>query len=407
MEKIDIAVIGGGAAGYFAAIAAKRSNSRLRVVILEKSARVLEKVRISGGGRCNVTHNQTDVRLFASGYPRGSRELLSAFSRFGQRETLRWFTNEGVQTHAEEDGRMFPVSNSSLSIVNALVGAANQAGVELRLKTGVELIEPREAEGDYLLSLSTGDTVLARRVILAGGSSPHLFNVLQKMGLQMVSQVPSLFTFRIDHELLADMAGVSFPGATVNFGKLKQSGPVLITHWGLSGPAVLRLSAFAARELSQCNYKFTFVVQFTECSKEETLLKIHEARKMHGKQLVINGAPFFQVPQRWYRQAVLKLVCDETKNWSDLSGAQINAMANTLSSCQFDVSGKSTNKDEFVTAGGIDLKEVDFRTFGLKRWPGLFAAGEILNIDGITGGYNFQAAWTSGFLSGEASAQNL
>lgn len=403
---MTIAIVGGGAAGFFAAITAAESNPNAQVYILERGKTVLEKVRISGGGRCNVTHACFDARALTQYYPRGSRELLGPFSQFGPEQTIEWFARRGVQLKSEADGRMFPVTNNSDTIVQCLLRAAHQAGVIVQTGRRVENLEPMP-NGWRLTCTGDNESRHFDRVMIAAGSNNAVWDLLARLGHPIVPPVPSLFTFNCRDTRLRDLAGVSVANAALQIPelKLKVSGPLLITHWGLSGPGILRMSAWGARLLHDMNYKCRLIINWTgdkttsEVTQELNGLKTDWARKS-----VVTTAPF-GLPARLWRHLSEAEGMTEQQRWADLNAQKINALAAQLTEGHFQITGKSTFKEEFVTAGGVDLKAVNFKTFESKICPGLYIAGESLNIDAITGGFNFQAAWTGGWLAGQAMAE--
>lgn len=407
---LDLAVIGGGAAGFFAAINVKIKNPGLKVAIYEKSKTVLGKVKISGGGRCNLSHASFDPALLCASYPRGSRELLSVFRRFGPADTVRWFENHGVPVKREADGRMFPVSDDSQSVIDCFMNLCRSHSIGVFTQHSVTDIQHAE---HFILKINNKD-VGAKNILVSPGSSEFFWNLLKEKGHHIIPPVPSLFTFNISHLLIADLQGLSVQMAslrliidseTVKKQRLKQSdlmqqGPLLITHWGLSGPAVLKLSAIAARVLNELNYDFEIELSLSNLNTEKTFDFLLKFKDENRKKQVVN-TPLFGIPQRWW-QRIHSLSFEQTFNtWSDLSKKDLQTLALNLSAFRLKVDGKSTFKEEFVTAGGVDLKEIDFRTMESKLIPGMYLAGEVLNIDAITGGFNFQAAWSEAWVISE------
>lgn len=403
-----VVVIGGGAAGFFAAITcAEALKGRGKVTLLEATQHLLAKVRISGGGRCNVTHNCFDPAELAKRYPRGGRELLGAFHRWQPRDTLGWFAQRGVAIKAEADGRMFPVTDDSATIIDCLQRAAKSAGVDIRTSAAVKAVE-RAEDGHFAVKLAH-EALEADRVILAcgGGSAAGGHALAASLGHAIEPPVPSLFTFNIRHRLLADLAGLSVEDAAVWVDglKLRERGPVLITHTGLSGPGILKLSAWGARLLAERGYQFPLKVSFVPGSEpakvaaELATLRTREARKQ-----VTTWNPF-GIPSRLWERLVEVAGVPSDMTWANLSAPQAQSLVGWLTAAEQPVTGKSTHKEEFVTCGGVRLREVDFRTMGSKVTPGLHFAGEVLDIDGVTGGFNFQAAWTTGWLAGRAAAE--
>ena len=402
-----LVVVGGGAAGFFAAIAAAESNPSARVLLLEKSAQYLGKVRISGGGRCNVTHSCFDPRELVEFYPRGGQELLGPFTRFACGDTMEWFEDRGIELKVESDGRVFPVSDNSETIVHCLESMADTAGVIRETQAGLKNLV-RLDSGIWHVELESGASIDADRVLLAPGSSKKIWDVLSGLGHRIVPPVPSLFTFNIRDPRLAELSGVSVSNVrvTVPVGGLETEGPLLITHWGLSGPAVLKMSAFGARWMADQDHRFTMYVNWLPQFEVEDLIEeLNSLRKdvSHQRKRVLSNA-MFGIPLRLWRSLGAFARLPESANWSDLSKPQLRKWAEVLTESTFTVVGKSTNKDEFVTAGGISLSEVSFTTMESRIAPGLYFAGEVLDIDALTGGFNFQAAWTTGWIAGHAMA---
>lgn len=401
-----IIIIGGGAAGFFTAIRAAECDPNAQVLILEKSKDVLGKVKVSGGGRCNLTHACFIPRELSKFYPRGEKELLGPFNRFACGDTIDWFEKRGVSTKIEEDGRMFPTSDDSQTVIDCLWSAARKAGVKVYTNTPLKNIKAPTQVGKTWVIETSNQTLHAHKVMLATGSAPSMWDLLAKLGHQIVPPVPSLFTFNIKDARLSDLLGVSVPLAEVQVEgqRLRSSGPLLITHWGLSGPAILKLSAWGARELAALNYRFVVRVNWIMSKLESTREDLEALKQEDGRKMVMANAQFGLANRLWKRLVQASGIREE-KRWADLSKKEIQALAEELTQGRFQVNGKSTFKEEFVTAGGVDLKEVDFKTFESKLFPGLFFAGEVLNIDAITGGFNFQAAWTGGWIAGEAMAK--
>jgi len=401
----NVAIIGGGAAGFFAAITCAENYPNCRVTIFERGKNVLEKVRISGGGRCNVTHACFDPRDLVKNYPRGSRELLGPFMQFGPEQTLAWFEQRGVRLKTEADGRMFPTTDDSQTIVDCLCHSAQRAGVRVLTSTRVDKIE-RETP-----SATTGSkpkwrigTELFDHLMLATGSSSTAWDWLRALGHSIVPPVPSLFTFNTRDTRLRDLAGVSVPSAALKIPgtKLMASGPLLVTHWGLSGPAVLRISAWGAQVLHETGYKFPLEINFLgNIQPFATTESLNNARHEYGKKTVAAHTPF-PLPNRLWQRLVEAASIPAERRWADLDKAEIQALSAQITAASFQITGKSTFKEEFVTAGGVSLKELDFKTFQSRICPNLFLAGEVLDVDAITGGFNFQAAWTGGWLAGHA-----
>jgi len=400
----NVVVIGGGAAGFFAAIACAEANPGMNVLLLEKGKDVLGKVLISGGGRCNVTHACFDANELATNYPRGSKELLGPFHKFQPGDTMEWFADRGVELKIEADNRVFPVTDSSSTIADCLIEMAEAAGVEVRTGSGVRAFTQIE-DGTWHILTTKGETFKANKIMVAPGSSKVIWDQLKKMGHKIIPPVPSLFTFNIKDSRIKGLSGISLPNATIQVASsdLEASGPLLITHWGMSGPAVLRLSAWGARELNDRFYRFPILVNWIGRDEEMVVADFMQQKKESGKKRIGNHA-HYEVPLRLWKSMVAAAGIGNTATWGDISAKEIKALASELCSAVFQVTGKSTFKEEFVTAGGVDLKDVNFKTFSSKVVSNLYFAGEILDIDGITGGFNFQAAWTGGFLAGHAMA---
>ncbi|MDY0088890.1 MAG: NAD(P)/FAD-dependent oxidoreductase [Flavobacteriaceae bacterium] len=396
-SEYDIIIVGGGAAGFFTAINCAEINRKYKIAILERGKTVLEKVRISGGGRCNVTHHEFNPKELVKNYPRGEKELVSPFYQFCSRDTVEWFENHGVTLKTEEDGRMFPVSNSSQSIIDCFLSMSEKLKIDVLTGQSVKSIYQ---DSDNWKIDTNQQSFLAEKLILTTGNNPKIWEMLEKLGHTIISPVPSLFTFNIKSDLLNDLQGISaMVSAKINDTKLFSQGNLLITHWGLSGPAILRLSAWGARILAEKNYQFVLKINWLyETSTEESIQILKEIKQEHSKKTVSKKSPFNFPNRLWEKIVFASSISAETK-WADVSKKQLSDLSNQLTNSEFYVNGKSTFKEEFVTAGGIDLKEVNFKTMESKLFPKLFFAGEILNIDAITGGFNFQNAWTTGFIT--------
>lgn len=396
-----VVVIGGGAAGFLAAITCAAADPGARVTILERSSHLLAKVRISGGGRCNVTHACFDPAVLVQHYPRGGKALRGPFTRFQPRDTMAWFERRGVRLKTEADGRVFPVTDRSETIVDCLLEAARTAGVEIR--TGVHVRSVSKPDR-FRIELADTDPCLADRVLLATGGSPQGHRWAAALGHTIEPPVPSLFTFTVDDPRLKDLPGVSVPRATVALTgtRLEQTGPVLITHWGLSGPAVLKLSAWAARELAQRRYRAELSIDWLpDLNGEQLRLRVSALRTELARRMVASSSPLGLPARLWLRLAGAAGIGAEQR-WTAVSNRQVAALVNELSRGAYPITGKSAFKEEFVTCGGVRLDEVAFRTMESRRCAGLYFAGEILDIDGVTGGFNFQSAWTTGWLAGQA-----
>lgn len=395
--KQQVVIIGGGAAGFFAAITVAEANPDLRVIILEKGKKVLQKVKVSGGGRCNVTHACFTPKELVEFYPRGKKELLGPFHQFMTGDTMEWFENRDVELKIEADNRIFPVSNSSQTIIDCLVSSAENAGVEIQLSQNVKSIS--NVSEQFKITTNSQELV-ADKLLIASGSSPKMWEILKSLGHSIIEPVPSLFTFNINDPRIKEIPGISVPSATVKLAKssFESSGPLLITHWGLSGPAVLKLSAFGALFLAEKNYQYNVNVNWLSKSTNEVLEELKSAKANQAKKQVVLRSIFEEIPRRLWEKLVIASQISANQNWADISNKQLENLANQLTYSLFNADGKSTFKDEFVTAGGIDLKEINFKTFESKLHKNLYFVGEVLNIDAITGGFNFQNAWTSGFI---------
>ncbi|MBP6040479.1 MAG: NAD(P)/FAD-dependent oxidoreductase [Flavobacterium sp.] len=399
-QDFDIIVVGGGAAGFFSAINIVERNPKLKVAILERGKEVLSKVRISGGGRCNVTHACFEPNELVKFYPRGEKELRGPFHQFGAGDTIEWFDKHGVELKIEEDGRLFPVSNSSQTIIDCFLTASHQLGITILTGQSVQSIFKKD--NCWKIETQTGNYI-AEKLILATGSNPKIWDLLHTFGHVIITPVPSLFTFNIKDSRIKELPGIATQVSVKVMGsKLESTGPLLITHWGMSGPAILKLSAWGARILNDKNYQFAIEVNWLndiETEEAETLLK--ELKQEHAKKTVAKKSPL-EIQNRLWESLVLASGIGAETKWADLSKIQLHNLASQLTKGIFQVNGKSTFKDEFVTAGGIDLKEINFKTMESKLHPSLYFAGEIVNIDAITGGFNFQNAWTSGFIVSES-----
>ena len=399
---MKIAVIGGGAAGFMAAITAKETNPQASVTIFEKTDKVLVKVKVSGGGRCNVTNATFSISQLIKNYPRGGRELKKSFNHFFTTDTVNWFENRGVTLKTEADNRMFPSSNSSQTIVDLLQNTAENLAIRLSYKSKITAITP--SENGIILSIN-GETLLFDKVIIASGGSPKESGLdwLKKLGYKIVSPVPSLFTFNMPKNPITKLMGLSVPNVitSIKGSKLRQTGPLLITHWGMSGPAILKLSAWGAQDLAKQNYNFSVQVNWLAMNEEE--LRSQFSNMTSSRKQMYKHNPL-EIPKRLWHFMLNKLEIAENQIWNELAKKNKNRLINMLLNDEFEVKGKTTFKEEFVSCGGIDLSEINMQTMESKRHQGLYFAGELLNIDGVTGGFNFQAAWTTGYLAGKNSA---
>ena len=392
MKKVII--IGGGASGFFTA--ANIDTKLYDVTILEQNSDVLQKVKISGGGRCNVSHACFDPRELVQFYPRGNKELLSVFTKFQPGDTMNWYEEHGVALKIEDDNRIFPESNSSQSIIDCLVNECRKKNVKILTKKTVTEILPQE--NGYKIH-TTDQNYFADYVVFSTGSSPKAFKILEKLGHQIIAPVPSLFTFNIKNEILKDLMGTSFQYVNIEIPKLnlEESGSLLITHWGLSGPAVLKLSAWGARELAALKYQFEIIVNFIGTASEDAL-EIFKNFKENEPKKSIGQAKIFDITNRFWNRILFVSGIDTAKQLANINNKEMQKIIENLCCCRMNVTGKSTFKEEFVTAGGVDLKEMDFKTMKSKKLPNFYISGEVLNIDAVTGGFNFQACWSEGWL---------
>ncbi len=403
-DPFDLVVIGGGAAGFFTAIRCSEIAPSLRIIILEKSNKLLSKVKVSGGGRCNVTHACFDPKEMIRHYPRGRKELLGPFHRFLCGDMMAWLADHGVDTKIESDGRVFPTSNKSQDIIDCFLDQCSRNNIQIFTQEGVRTIKRERA----LWNITTADnTYYSKNVMVSTGSSPAFWKILANLGHQIIPPVPSLFTFNIKSELISGLQGLSVSKATVYIPacNMKSSGPVLITHWGLSGPGILKLSSWAARELHGCGYRFLLQINWTSKNRSEVLNTIKEIKQEDGKSSIMN-LPLFDIPKRLWRR-IIEHVPLAHLNYADLSKVQMDALVRLLCACPFQVDGKSTFKEEFVTCGGVHTDEINFKTMESKLFSGLYFAGEVINIDAVTGGFNFQAAWTESEVAAHAISHSL
>jgi predicted Rossmann fold flavoprotein len=406
--KWDVIIAGGGPAGFFAAIRCAELNPKLRVLIIEKSSQTLGKVLISGGGRCNVTHACFDPSQLITFYPRGGVELRGAFTRFQPADTVKWFESRGVKLKTEADNRMFPSTDSSETIADCLREAATEAGVKVHIGTALLKVE-KNPKGGFKLEVRKDAEVLplqTKRLLIATGSDSKTREIVKSLGHSIEEPVPSLFTFNVKDKRIDDLAGVSVENVTVKMDSVTTHGPLLITHWGLSGPAILRCSAWGARILFDKKYRSPLTINWLGDYKLDTALEILQRNKdwhENARKKIATTPAFSQIPIRLWKQ-LTQFIGD--KNWGDISKPEMRKLAEELTAGQFEILGKGQFKEEFVTCGGVKLNEVDFKTMQSRVADDLFFAGEVLDIDGITGGFNFQSSWTTGWLAGNALASS-
>ncbi len=396
MKRYDVIIIGGGAAGFFAAINIAEQKPDLKVAVLERGKDVLTKVKVSGGGRCNVTHAEFIPQDLVRNYPRGERELLGPFHTFMTGDTIEWFSNRGVELKIEDDGRMFPITNSSQTIIDCFLHEAKKNGVEILKNHSVRHVE--HLENHWEISANE-EVFVAKKLVVASGSNPKVWKLLKHLGHSIVQPVPSLFTFNVKDKRIKDIPGVVAKDVEVKVvnSNLESEGPLLVTHVGFSAPAILKLSAFGALELAERNYKFDIEVNFIKQDKDDCLEVLKNQKQALAKKTVFNS-PQFDLPKRlWYKLVEASQVSRDAR-WADINKQQLENLSIQLTRAIFNVDGKSTFKEEFVTAGGVNLKEVNFKTFESKLHENLFFAGEVLNIDAVTGGFNFQNAWTGAYI---------
>lgn len=400
-----ILIIGGGAAGFFGAINLAKSCPDYRITILEKSNTVLGKVKISGGGRCNVTHSCFEPKELVKFYPRGGKELLGAFYNFQPLNTIKWFEERGVKLKTEEDGRMFPISNSSQTIIDCFTAELEKYEVKVRLKSGVNSLE--RIGSKWFVDIND-ERLEADDIIVAAGSSSKIWKLLKSLGHRIVEPVPSLFTFNIADQKIHDLAGLSIANVKVKMKNKKSftTGPLLFTHWGLSAPAILKLSSTEAPLLNELDYKFGILIDFIpEVNEEAISERLMDVQRSSTKNIYNHNT--FDFPKRFWNYLLSEAEVPEDRIWPELRKAEKSSLISSLKRMEYQVNGKSTFKEEFVTAGGVSLKEVNFKTMESKKASGLYFAGEVINIDGYTGGFNFQAAWTTSYLAASAISKKV
>ncbi|MFD0834296.1 NAD(P)/FAD-dependent oxidoreductase [Mariniflexile aquimaris] len=400
MIEKDVIVVGGGAAGFFAAINIAEQNPHLKVAILERGKEGLQKVKVSGGGRCNVTHSEFIPQELVKNYPRGEKELLGPFHQFMTGDTIEWFEKRGIELKIEDDGRMFPMSNTSQTIIDCFLNQAKTHQVEVLYNHAVKSIQ--KLDDNWIINTSEDD-FSAQKLLVATGSSTKIWTLLKKLGHTIVQPVPSLFTFDIKDERIKDIPGVVAQNVEIKVvgTDLYSEGPLLITHVGMSAPAILKLSAFGAVELAKRNYNFQIEINFIKYSFLDCLDQLKQLKHDLAKKAVFKSAQF-EIPKRLWQKLVLASQMDEETRWADLNKNQLETLSSQLTSATFQVTGKSTFKEEFVTAGGVDLKEINFKTFESKLHKNLYFAGEVINVDAVTGGFNFQNAWTGAYIAAKS-----
>jgi len=396
MSKPTVLIIGGGAAGFFAACELSEKHGNVKITILEKDKEVLKKVRISGGGRCNVTHACFEPKDLVTFYPRGEKELYAPFLQFQPKDTIQWFSQNGVALKTEADGRIFPITDSSETIIECFMSICKKHNIEVKLSCRVNAIKKIDAKWEVTVS---DKTYLSDFLIITAGSSPSLWTILASMGHTIVPAVPSLFTFKVNDKELNELAGISLPMVTVKISTMKHvtAGPIMITHWGLSGPAILKMSAWAAVELHELKYEFDIEVNWICRTYDDVIADIKQIKESDPKKQMGN-ITLHKIPHRFWLFLLTTSDIQSTQQWANITKKQTQDLARNITKFTLSVKGKSTNKEEFVTAGGISLKEVNFKSFQSKIQENLYFAGEILNIDGLTGGFNFQSAWTGAYI---------
>ena len=411
-EQRNIAIIGGGASGIFAAIrcaeVAKEKNININIKVFEASKRFLKKVKISGGGRCNVTHHIFDPKNLILNYPRGKKELLSPFIKFQASDTVKWFEDRGVKIKHEKDGRMFPVTDNSETIIDCFMKETKKYKVQLVTQSNIKSIKKLE-NGKLSLLINKDKNFIADSVLIATGSMPSGYKLAKTLGHTITEIAPSLFTFKIEDLILENLAGTSFANSSLtlkinNAKKFYQKGPLLITHWGLSGPALLKLSAWAAREMMHSNYKAKIIINWLGLESINDVKNILNNIKNNNTKVKIGNVYPLKITKRFWLQLLMKSGVEKEKNWSEINKKEFNIIVANLFNCELEVLGKSRFKEEFVECGGINLREINFKNMESKVCPGIYFSGEIMDIDGITGGFNFQNAWTSGWIAGSNMA---
>ena len=401
----QVIIVGGGAAGFFTAINAKEMNPSLDIIILEKGREVLQKVKVSGGGRCNVTHACFEPKELVTFYPRGEKELLGPFHQFMTGDTCEWFSSHGIPLKIESDQRVFPESNTSQTIIDCFLEKRSTLEIPVFKNHGVTAVT---RQGDQWMVNTKEEQFVCDALVIAAGSSKQVWKLSKSLGHSGVDPVPSLFTFNIKDDRIQGLLGVSVPQATVKLSNtsLEATGPLLITHWGMSEPAVLRLSAFGARILAEMNYEYQVEVNWISQTPQDTLIVLQNTKKEQSKRQVSLKSPFAEVPRRLWERLVTASSIKTSQNWADISKIQLQNLVDQLTKATFYAKGKSTFKEEFVTADGVDLREINFKRFESRLHKNLFFVGEVLNIDGVTGGFNFQNAWTGSWIVAKSLAED-
>jgi len=408
---VDYAILGGGAAGFFSGIRLAELVPHASIVILESSSNVLQKVRVSGGGRCNITHNCFEVSKLVQNYPRGERELKSVFSRFQPKDMLKWLEDHGVPTKIEDDGRIFPISDSSESVIRCFMKETERLGVKVFLNHLVQAVKYNDESLVFEIEFSKDEKLICRHLLLATGSSKTGRRLAESFGHSIVTPVPSLFSFNVKDSRIAELPGLSFRNVKIEMKfedkKFKSEGPALITHWGWSGPAILKLSAFAARELAASEYRSSFKINFSPDKSETDLRKDVAYRREHYPTRGLKNDRLVPLPSRYWLKVLEACEIDDRCSWGQVSKAAIEKLLKEILRAEFEMEARTTYKEEFVTAGGVDRREVNFQTMQSKIIPGLYFAGEILDIDAVTGGFNFQNCWSGAWVAAESVADDL
>lgn len=416
MKLYDLIIIGGGPAGFFAALSATEKNPNLNILIIEKGSKVLSKVLISGGGRCNLTHACFDPADLIEYYPRGSKELRGPFTKFQPLDTIEWFKQHGVETKIEKDGRVFPASNHSSTVANCLINEVNKSNIKVYKSCSIKSVE--KLNHNFILKLSDNSNLFSKSLLIAaGGNSKSAYKFAIKFGHSIIPPVPSLFTFNIKDPRLKDLLGISVQKVKLQIipvsnkkkpTAFKSQGPLLITHWGISGPAVLKLSAWASRNLFNADYKSELIINWLPDYSQDQILKILQKYKNEKpRQQASSHAVDGLLPSRLWKNLLLSTGIQQNNSWNEISNSDLQILSKELTSGKFHITGKGVFKEEFVTCGGIKLSEVNFKTMESKLQPGLYFAGEILDIDGLTGGFNFQSAWTTGWIAGQTIGKHI